>query len=406
LGELNFNIKKSKIMKVGKVTLDKEQHLSQGEQEEEEERFLEAVEGYKYLGVTIRGGRSTFGEQMQNMEVKSRRLAGVIKRTAAGSCNKAYVGKIAWEVIGRPAVIYGSEVVQITKTELDKLEVVQVGVGKFILGLPECTPGEAVRGELGWWKMEDYVAQRKLGYLNRLERAKTNEWCSIAEKEAKSEEGQRSRWWLEIQSLVKKYDVDMRKVNEEPERWKQHVRGTIAVYVEKEWKRKMMEKESLAIYRLRSDMKAAEYHSGDWESNLLAQARCGQLKIGEVCSRWTREEEPCAMCDMEMETLDHFIAKCPEYDDERGMLMKDLIKCWGRRRIDVWRTKDDPERLAWILGLIGEIPGDHWVAVKEFIRKAWYKRTIIRNNGEANEDEFYELIEEGKDDHAEYCKRW
>ena len=277
---VTFNIKKSKIMIMGQIHGDERWYLGQEDIREEVDRKLEEVDDYKYLGVTLRGTGNCFTKQAQNMENKAKQVAGGIKKMARGSCNMAFVGRIAWETLARPAIIYGCEIIHLREKDTEKLEIIQRDIARTLLGVPPKTSGVAVLGEMGWWSLKDHMAQRKLGYLGRLMFAKEEQWCRIAWIEGYQELDCRTQWWKDIQTLMEEYGIEMEKEVQTEQQWKKYIKNSMEKIIQERWKKNMEEKTSLQYYKYRDSMGATEYHKGDWESKMLAKARCGQLEVG------------------------------------------------------------------------------------------------------------------------------
>ena len=78
-----------------------------------------------------------------------------------------------WEVLVRPVLEYGCEIWGAGRWE--EVERLQNSMGRRILGVNRKTSGAAVRGELGWWRMEarrDLARLRFWGKLVRMDRSR------------------------------------------------------------------------------------------------------------------------------------------------------------------------------------------------------------------------------------------
>ena len=76
------------------------------------------------------------------------------------------MGKRLTEILMRPLLEYGYEVVEMNKTQSLEVERVMLQAGRLITGLPKCAMSDAIRGELGW--MEERREVGKLKYFHRL----------------------------------------------------------------------------------------------------------------------------------------------------------------------------------------------------------------------------------------------
>jgi len=399
--KLSFNIKKSKVMLNGQVEKGQIWELGNGG-EGSEERGLEEVEDYKYLGVTIRAVGKVFGAQAANMAVKAKRVAGVVKMTANDSCNIVEVGRRAWEAVARPAITYGSEIILLSKAEEEILERVQRDVARYLLGVPLRTATAAVLGELGWWQIRDHLAQAKLNYAGRLWFADTGMWCKKAWMEGIQKCQCMTEWWKELFQIAKEYGVNLVEQVVSENSWKGYVKKCMKSRIEERWRGEVGEKSSLKQYTAKRELYPERYHGGDWESILVARARCGQLELRGNIYRWQGGDRMCPVCIVEVEDLNHFMAGCTRYQRERQVLLDKLKEIWGKKKMGEWEGLGEWEKISWVLGFKGETSVAHWQAIKDFMRTAWQNRTaFLEEYGEQVEGAEEEDVPE---DWAGYCR--
>ena len=78
-------------------------------------------------------------------------------------------GRLIWELLARPTLEHAAEVWgKGGKVLCRKLEVAQDRVGRRLLGGSRSVAGVAVRGDLGWWALEERRDLKKLFYGRRL----------------------------------------------------------------------------------------------------------------------------------------------------------------------------------------------------------------------------------------------
>ena len=56
------------------------------------------------------------------------------------SCNKLLMGKAYWKNIALPSILYGSNVINMTVSEIEEIQRIENSVGRQILGAPKYAP--------------------------------------------------------------------------------------------------------------------------------------------------------------------------------------------------------------------------------------------------------------------------
>ena len=62
-------------------------------------------------------------------------------------------GKIIWEKVSLPRILYGMEVAEVDDRVMEELEEIQESLGRMILWVSNRVGGECVLWELGWFLM-------------------------------------------------------------------------------------------------------------------------------------------------------------------------------------------------------------------------------------------------------------
>ena len=85
-----------------------------------------------------------------------------------GQSEWGFRGRLIWEQLARPALEHAAEVWWVGgKLVRRKLEAVQERVGRSLLMNGPTVAGVAVRGEFGWWSLEERRERNKLLYGRR-----------------------------------------------------------------------------------------------------------------------------------------------------------------------------------------------------------------------------------------------
>ncbi len=130
-------------------------------------------------------------------------------------------------------------------------------------------------------------------------------------------------------------------------------------------------KSSLSLYRAKERPKYDEYLRGDAGSQLLFQARTGDLPLNARQHRWMPGlGQECKVCDMgERETTQHFMAECQAYRDDRQQAINDIWDIWEDDSKTLWREGSPEEKTQLVLGLRGEVKERHWMVVRSLIKR-------------------------------------
>ncbi|XP_064116580.1 uncharacterized protein LOC135222424 [Macrobrachium nipponense] len=109
-----------------------------------------------------------FNEELQKkgMMDKAQKLANLTYSVIEKSCNKVLLGKTFWKNIALPSVLYGTNVVNLTDTEIEKLQRIENGVYRKILGACRSTVVAILRGEIGASSMKSRIMSGKLSHVN------------------------------------------------------------------------------------------------------------------------------------------------------------------------------------------------------------------------------------------------
>ena len=165
---LEFSEKKSQVMVLGQKRRQEEKWMvGKFRIPEGQEKVIRIGEGeeYEYLGVIIKvTGPGMFKYHVEKIRQKVNRAKGMIKVTAGNSFNRSFTGRVLWERVAIPGMLYRVDVIAISEKDIEWMEKAQREMGKWVLGAPPCVATEAVLGELGWLPIRDRIAKARLGY--------------------------------------------------------------------------------------------------------------------------------------------------------------------------------------------------------------------------------------------------
>jgi hypothetical protein len=344
---------------------------------------------YKYLGMWVdeNGCERSKREKMSKAQQWYGRL-GSVARTRA---NRYEVVRGLWKGIAVPSLMYGMNVLKVSASECDKLEVVQNRVGRVALGANRYVGVEAIRGDIGWSTFIERVMKSCLNYKIRLERMDCERW---ARKVYEWNSG-KSKWEAGCKTLLNKcgYQKVNRQryeeggvgwviVNErgigyewDERNWKRVIDRRVKEVGRDKWKQGIMSKATLEWYEGKERPKCERWYDGSWGSQLLFKARSQSLELNARTYRWNeRRSKSCEACDLnEDETVVHVLVECSRYEDERARFLRVLESEVGRMEMNEWFARDD-RGVRVIMGFEKGMSGRAMEGMKTYLSEVWAVR--------------------------------
>ena len=223
-----FNAVESKTMVVGTSSGGSSWRINGQEMEE--------VKVFKYLGLWFdRGMRGNV--QVEKMAEKAEEWAGKMEWMSRKDGQvEVERGRLVWELLARPGLEHAAEVWWPGgKTVNRKLEAVQERIGRRLLGASGTVAGAAVRGDLGWRKLEDRREERKLLYGKRLENLEDSRLVKVVAGKLKNTGG--VGWWeaqspLTVQPLFRLLPATIQRRYGLAEDWESESRRKVKSKIE------------------------------------------------------------------------------------------------------------------------------------------------------------------------------
>ena len=93
---------------------------------------------------------------------------------------------VLWTGEALPSILYGTEVVAMTKETIASWEKQQNNVARQVLGMNRSINGNAVRlwSEMGWKSMEGHIYKRKMNFWGYLHQLDEHRWAKIMLEES------------------------------------------------------------------------------------------------------------------------------------------------------------------------------------------------------------------------------
>ena len=214
--EFEFNIKKSKILKVhSRNRTTAAQHTMGGQ-------ALEEVEHYKYLGIPL--GRAfhsnsrpaAFARYFELIERKAQARSMVVRFLGAKRDGlRPKTGLLLYKLLVRPIMEYATPVICFNKKQMEKLETLQNGAIKAACGLRYNTKTESVRIVTGIESLQLRMAFLKLKHLYRIQTKPSNSLVHVILKEIQNQHRSEKRpgFLSECEKLCGKYGIPLEEIS-------------------------------------------------------------------------------------------------------------------------------------------------------------------------------------------------
>jgi hypothetical protein len=262
------------------------------------------------------------------------------------------IGKSYWKGVALPGILYGSSVIDFTKSDIEKLQKIENKVYRQILGAPLYTPQTTLRGEIGATSMEARIMKSTLKYLKYLEERDD----TMLSKMSLTMRGMhnKSKWTKNIKLYLSRLKLTFHQLNLMTNK---EIEDKIRNYDTDMWKKEMESKSTIHIYRQWRTALGKEEKTYDNKpaSVLLFRARTNTLPLKDR-NRHTGGKIECDLCGAYKEDLEHFLLDCTEY----GLV----------RQRQILLQKPFIEDKDYIIGLF-LFSTDNVEAAKETIQSFW-----------------------------------
>ena len=286
---------------------------------------------------------------------KAEKLANMTYSIIAKSCNKVIIGKAYWKGVVLPAILYGAAILDMNENEIRKLQRIENGVARRILGAPRYAAVGTLRGEIGMSEMKTRIIGGRIQYMKSIEE-RGNELLKRMLEEMKEDANDR---WMKV---TRKY-LDEIGINERvcTRMGKEEIKRKCREMDNRKWKEELEGKSSLGIYRRwKKEIKEEKVYDNRPASITLYKARTNCLPLNER-KRHQEESTICEICGEGVEDIKHFMLYCREWNEERRKII-DLQQPYEEREEDIiGRFLFAEERLE---------------EKKEFLHNIWKKREL------------------------------
>ena len=270
-----------------------------------QQQVIPIVKQYKYLGVHINEGKNYSSNHQDNLKIKGKRNAAIMKHRALWGHNKYEVVRGIWKGVMVPALTFANAIICLKSDILAGLEVNQRSVGRLALGAHGNTTNEAVHGDMGWASFEVREAQSKISFEERLRNMDENKWAAKVHKYLYMKSVD-TEWRKRSRKLATKYRI-IETVNRQPGVIRKKVREIETV----NWMQRMETKRTMEIYKNeKKEIRRENLYDNTKGSALLFEARAGCLRTKTYRNKYSELDETCVCCSKDPETTQHILMEC------------------------------------------------------------------------------------------------
>ena len=229
----------------------------------------------KYLGITIENKRNCFKEHKKERLIKAKQLANMTYSITERSCNRLLVGKGYWKGVGLATTLYGAEIVDYTKEELNKLQCIENKVYRCILQVPTYTANCALRSEVGATSTEARDAKIKIMFAKHLLKDNGNDL--MREIFLEEYEKEKTTWIKQLKVYLQDVKLTLREIKQVK---KENIITRIKEWDTSRWRRELEQKSTLSTYRkFKRNIEEESWIDNTEESNLMIRARTNTLSL-------------------------------------------------------------------------------------------------------------------------------
>ena len=243
-----------------------------------------------------------------------------------------------WNTYVMPVLTFGLEVLPLTQGHLSLLEIFQRTILRSIQHLPRGTSNAATYLLLGVQPVEAVIDRNTLVFFNSLCHNKDSVEANILKRQIlMTKTGSNSVVW-KIKDLLCKYglpSIHTLTVNPPPKHlWKSIVKDGINTYwtdrlqQEARWKTSLKHLGilSCSVTTAHSVWTTTPFNRRDIiKAAIKVKLLTGQYPLQTVQARWKQHvNNTCPLCDIEPETVEHFLLTCSRLQRTREMNMEKL----------------------------------------------------------------------------------
>ena len=252
----------------------------------------------------------------------------------------------------------------ITEGQKKRLQKVENGVYRKILGARDHAPLVTLRGEIGASKMESRLMQDRI-MLTKSILGGRNE---LVKEVLRKMRGDRENGWnMKLNQYLREIGLEYGDIVRTSGR---EIKKRVRRLDTEKWERELESKETLGLYRkYKGIIKEERIYDNRYSSELLYGARANALGLND----WKRHQGGsmrCDLCGCEREVLIHFLMECEKLENRRD---RTFLRGLGGE------ANEDTVGKA-----LFETEGEDLERVKRMIQDLWFTRKAMIGNKKAD----------------------
>ena len=320
---------------------------------------LEVVESIKYLGMDVGTDKDMFKEQKGKMRERGKKYENLTYSVISKSCNRLMMGKTYWKGVVIPSVMYGAGLMN-SGVELEgKMQGIENGVYRRILGGRKCTVVETLRGEAGASSMERRFMESRLMLTRSIWNGK-NDWMKSILRKTREDRG--NKWNKGLNNCLGKIGYSFEDLVNKSTR---EIKHELENWDNMKWRGGLETKTSVGMYkRFKERVGGDKIYDNRRESEILFQTRTNCLRLNNRFRhiQGREGEVNCDLCGGGIENLEHFMLDCEELGRKRE-----------REIMEGGRSEDREE---WMGNISWK--ADDMGRVKNMVGNMWQERAKLR----------------------------
>ena len=139
--------------------------------------ILDQVLVFKYLGIPINCTPYNFFKSFnEQVKIRARNyLTSVLSLVRSGP-NRTDLAYSLWTLCALPSILYGAEIIPLTKDTITEVERCNTMVGKFILGIPRSSADVSAYIDAGLRPISSLIAEKVLSYASSIMSKPVSYW--------------------------------------------------------------------------------------------------------------------------------------------------------------------------------------------------------------------------------------
>ena len=276
--------------------------MVKGNKQLKENMGIEIRDNLKYLGLNYAGRWSIWKKQREIMKNKAISMSMKIVPLAKETVDCIGMTDMLWTGEALPSILYGTEVVAMTKETIASLEKQQNNVARQVLGMNRSINGNVVRSEMGWKSMEGHIYKRKMNFWVYLHQLDEHRWAKIMLEESIRI---RTEWYKECVAIRVELGILGKSRNMSIQQWKKYVNWKVKKWEDKQNRAAIEQCKSLRHYDKSFDGRREEYlDRRGWK--VISKFRLG---VPLIESR-IEDNGKCRLCGEQFRDMNHIVINC------------------------------------------------------------------------------------------------